>query len=220
MFDDWPIYGDDRNYFKGQLILWLAQEHKRHWPQDLVKRESHMPTLSQFSSFVFLLGEVNIYIYIYFGGAFDQNPMMPYFSIHSSIAPLDTSQNPPHTFSILVFLWVSCTVPKSIFSLFQIPRSQNLQVLLNMWRFTYIKHLEKGPILSLWALLGKRTHAPLWNALWVFTLCNVRSKYIRKIWGGLYVFGIVIDEKTTSTIFLNSHFMVFMHPFSLNRAAG
>ncbi len=160
------------------------------------------------------------YIYIYFGGAFDQNPMMPYFSIHSSIAPLDTSQNPPHTFSILVFLWVSCTVPKSIFSLFQIPRSQNLQVLLNMWRFTYIKHLEKGPILSLWALLGKRTHAPLWNALWVFTLCNVRSKYIRKIWGGLYVFGIVIDEKTTSTIFLNSHFMVFMHPFSLNRAAG
>jgi hypothetical protein len=30
MFDDWLVYGDERNYFKGQLILWLAQEHKHH----------------------------------------------------------------------------------------------------------------------------------------------------------------------------------------------
>lgn len=128
---------------------------------------------------------------------------IPWCHTFQSISPHDTSQNPTHTFSILVFLWVSCTVPKTIFSLFQIPRSQNLQVLLNMWRLTYIKHLEKGPSLSLWALLEKRTHARLWNALRVFTICNVLSKYISKIWGGLYAFGIVLDEKTTSTIFLN-----------------
>ncbi len=136
MFNDWHVYGDECSYFKGQLILWLAHKHKHHWPQDLVTQESHRPTLSQFSSFVFLLGEVNIF----FGGAFGQNPMI------QSIPPHDTSQNPTHTLSpFWSFLWVSCTVPKTIFSLFQIPRSQNLQVLLNMWRFTYIKHLGKRP---------------------------------------------------------------------------
>ncbi len=149
---------------------------------------------------------------------------IPWCYTFQSIAPHDTSQNPTHTFSILVCWWVSCTLPKTIFSLFQFPRSQNLHVLWNMWRFTYIKHLENGPSLSLWALLEKRTHAPLWNGLWVFTICNVLSEYIRKIWGGLYAFGIVLDEKTTSTIFLNSHFTVFMHAckylFSLNCAAG
>ncbi len=67
MFDDWHVYGDECSYFKGQLILWLAQEHKHHWPQDLVTQESHRPTLSQFSSFVFLLGEVNIFFLFSWG---------------------------------------------------------------------------------------------------------------------------------------------------------
>lgn len=125
------------------------------WPKNInvidhMTLSQERPTLSQFSSFVFLLGEMNIFFC-----CVGLLAKIPWCHTFQSIAPHHTSQNPTHTFSILVFLWVSCTVPKTIFSLFQIPRSQNLQVLLNMWRFTYIKDLEKGPSLSLWALLEK-----------------------------------------------------------------